>query len=252
MRRKQGRGGTCGVGKVLSFLPSNGALKTKKNKITSWPWTAAVQNITTHQPTKNMRLRLIMVLRSGTIRVGHREGCYASFWQQLRGNILERIKKYIEFNNKFFSLPVYIFNRKLSTAPSANPSRRWYHEDIGSFATAMPLDPANGSTMVVRVLDVRRVFFSSNSTIPTYKIARYHRIVSFYAAKYKNSKNKMLRVLQNRDLRLKGLARKLTHWLSNRGHDAPSTSPLLMRSPSPSSVMLLDGKDAGGRKGGGQ
>ncbi len=27
----------CGGGKVPSFLPSNGASKTKKNKITSWP-----------------------------------------------------------------------------------------------------------------------------------------------------------------------------------------------------------------------
>jgi hypothetical protein len=37
LRRKRGRGGTCGGGKVPSFLLSNGVLKTKKNKITSWP-----------------------------------------------------------------------------------------------------------------------------------------------------------------------------------------------------------------------
>jgi hypothetical protein len=78
------------------------------------------------------------------------------------------------------------------------------------YAIAMPLDPVNGFTMVVRVLDVRRVFFS-NSTIPMYKIARYHRIVSFFAAKYKNSKNKILRVLhvlQNRDFEAKRLCQE--------------------------------------------
>ncbi len=53
---------------------------------------AAVQNITKHQPTKNMCPHSIMVLRSGTSGVGCREGCYASFWRQLRGNILEKNK----------------------------------------------------------------------------------------------------------------------------------------------------------------
>jgi hypothetical protein len=46
-----------------------------------------------------MRQRSMMVQRSGANEVGLREECYALFWQQLQGNILEKIKKYVEFTN---------------------------------------------------------------------------------------------------------------------------------------------------------
>jgi hypothetical protein len=35
-------------------------------------------------------------------------GCYALIWQQLRGNILEKMKYYVEFTNSFFSWSIYI------------------------------------------------------------------------------------------------------------------------------------------------
>jgi hypothetical protein len=53
---------------------------------------------------------------------------------------------------------------------------------------AMLLGPANGSTMVRYVLDVREGALPSNHTIPTLSL--------FPPFKYKQSKNKMLRVLQ--------------------------------------------------------
>ncbi len=53
---------------------------------------------------------------------------------------------------------------------------------------AMLLGPANGSIMVRHVLDVRECALPSNHTIPTLGL--------FSCLKYKQSKNKMLRVLQ--------------------------------------------------------
>jgi hypothetical protein len=53
---------------------------------------------------------------------------------------------------------------------------------------AMLLGPANGSTMVRHVLDVREGALPLNHTIPTLSL--------FPHFKYKHSKNKMLRVLQ--------------------------------------------------------
>jgi hypothetical protein len=49
---------------------------------------AAVQKITMQQPTKIMRLHLMMVQMSDANGVGLRGGCDASIWRQLRGNIL--------------------------------------------------------------------------------------------------------------------------------------------------------------------
>jgi hypothetical protein len=53
---------------------------------------------------------------------------------------------------------------------------------------AMLLGPANGSIMVRHVLDVCGGVLPSNHTIPTLSL--------FPCLKYKQSKNKMLRVLQ--------------------------------------------------------
>jgi hypothetical protein len=53
---------------------------------------------------------------------------------------------------------------------------------------AMLLGPVNGSIMVRHVLDVREGALPSNHTVPTLNI--------FPHLKYKQSKNKMLRVLQ--------------------------------------------------------
>jgi hypothetical protein len=52
----------------------------------------------------------------------------------------------------------------------------------------MLLGPANGSTMVRHVLDVREGALTSNHTIPILSL--------FPCFKYKHSKNKMLHVLQ--------------------------------------------------------
>jgi hypothetical protein len=53
---------------------------------------------------------------------------------------------------------------------------------------AMLLGPANASIIVRHVLDARKGALPSNHTIPTLSL--------FPGFKYKNSKNKMLRVLQ--------------------------------------------------------
>jgi hypothetical protein len=46
-------------------------------------------------------------------------------------------------------MPIYIIKYKPSTAPLVDPFQRYYREGFISIAISMPLDPANGSTMVV-------------------------------------------------------------------------------------------------------
>ncbi len=139
---------------------------------------AAVRNITRQQPTKNMRPHLIMVLRSGTSGVGYREGCYASFWRQLRGNILEKIKKYVEFTIDFFLCQLTYLTKNLRQRP-----RPTHHEDGTARILALCNSHAAGSGERLHHgcegFGCSTSFFSSTSTILTYKIARYCRIVSF-------------------------------------------------------------------------
>ena len=66
--------------------------------------------------------------------------------------------------------------------------QRGYLEGIGRLPMAMLLEPANSSTMVRHVLDVREGALPSNHTIPMLSL--------FPRFKYKHSKNKMSRVLQ--------------------------------------------------------
>jgi hypothetical protein len=88
---------------------------------------------------------------------------------------------------KNISLPDHRVDKKPCTLPSDNLLQRGYLEDIGWLPMAMLLGPANSSTMVRHVLDVREGALPSNHTIPMLSL--------FSCFKYKHSKNKILRVL---------------------------------------------------------
>ena len=53
------------------------------------------------------------------------------------------------FTKKIISWLIYIIIQHPSSAPSAIPSRRGCHKGVAINTIAMPLDSANGSTMVI-------------------------------------------------------------------------------------------------------
>jgi hypothetical protein len=125
-----------------------------------------------------MRLHLIMVLMSGTSAVGHREGCYASFWWRLSGNILEKIYNML-------SLLINFFLRQYTYLTKKKTQRPWptHHEDGTARILALCNSHAAGSGERLHHgcegFGCSTSLFSSNSTIPTYKIAWYCRTMSF-------------------------------------------------------------------------
>ncbi len=91
------------------------------------------------------------------------------------------------FTKNNLSPPDHRVNKKPHNLPSDNLLQRRNLEGIGWLVMAMLLGPANGSIMVRYVLDVCKGALLSNHTIPTLSL--------FPHFKYKQSKNKMLRVL---------------------------------------------------------